>query len=81
MMFDPTWRLYFKDKEGEYVSLPRLRELFLADAPIFENSSADYNGTGFEKEYYRNYMIKNTVRFARCTLSKEGVDGQRLQGI
>lgn len=76
MMLDPTWRLYFKDKEGEYVSLPRLRELFLADAPIFENSSADYNGTGFEKEYYRNYMIKNTVRFARCTLSKEGVDGR-----
>ncbi len=76
IMLDPSWRLYFKDKEGGYVSLPRLRELFLADAPVFENASASHNGEGFEKEYYRNYMIKNLLRFARCTLSKEGVDGR-----
>lgn len=76
MMLDPTWRLYLKDKEGNYVSLSHLRELLLADEPIFENPTADYNGTGFDKEYYRNYMIKNTFRFARCTLNKEGVDGQ-----
>lgn len=75
IMLDPTWRLYLKDKSGNYVSLPRLRELLLADEPIFENSSADYNGTGFAKEYHRNYMIKNTFRFARCTLNKDGVDG------
>lgn len=76
VMLDPTFRLYLKDQTGEYVSLPRLRELFLADEPIFENSTADYNGTGFDKEYYRNYMIKNTFRFARCTLNKDGVDGR-----
>ena len=76
IMLDPTWRLYLKDKEGNYVSLSHLRELLLADEPIFENPSADYNGTGFDKEYYRNYMIKNTLRFARCTLNKEGVDGR-----
>lgn len=76
IMLDPTWRLYLRDKEGEYVSLPRLRELLAAEEPIFENSSAGYNGAGFAKEYYRNYMIKNTFRFARCTLNKEGVDGR-----
>lgn len=76
IMLDPTYRLYLKDKEGEYVSLPHLRELLAADEPIFENSAAGYNGTGFDKEYYRNYMIKNTFRFARCTLNKDGVDGQ-----
>lgn len=76
VMLDPTWRLYLKDKNGEYVSLPRLRELLLADEPIFENSTADYNGTGFAKEYHRNYMIKNTFRFARCTLNMDGVDGR-----
>ncbi len=76
IMLDPTWRLYLKDQNGEYVSLPRLRDLLLADEPVFENPIADYNGTGFAKEYHRNYMIKNTVRFARCTLNKEGVDGQ-----
>lgn len=75
IMLDPTWRLYLKDKEGNYVSLSHLRELLLADEPIFENQTADYNGTGFAKEYHRNYMIKNTFRFARCTLNKDGVDG------
>ena len=76
IMLDPTWRLYLKDKEDEYVSLPYLRELLLADEPIFENDTANYNGTEFEKENYKNYMIKNTCRFARCTLNKEGVDGR-----
>lgn len=76
IMLDPSWRLYLRDKAGEYVSLPRFRELLLADEPIFENPDAGHNETGFEEQYYRNYMIKNTVRFARCTLNKEGVDGQ-----
>ena len=76
VMFDPTWRLYLKDKEGKYISLPRLRDFLLADEPIFENSTASYNGADFEKEEYRNYMIKNMCRFAHCTLNKEGVDGR-----
>ncbi len=76
VMLDPTWRLYLKDQDGEYVSLPRLRELLLADEPFFANSTADYNGTGFEKAYYRDYMVKNTFRFARCTLHQDGVDGR-----
>ena len=75
VMLDPTWRLYLKDKYGKSISLPRLRNLLLADEPIFENASADYNGTGFDKEYHRNYMIKNTFRFARCILNKDGIDG------
>ena len=76
IMLDPTWRLYLKDRDGEYVSLPRLRELLLADEPVFENPTAGYNGTGFAKEYHRNYMTKNTFRFARCTLHEDGVDGR-----
>lgn len=75
VMFDPSWRLYLKDRAGEYVSLPRLRELLLAGEPIFENPTASHNNTGFDSEYYRNYMTKNTLRFARCTLNKNGVDG------
>lgn len=81
VMFDPTWRLYLKDKDGEYISLPRLRELLIADEPVFENKTAGYNGGAFDKNYYRNYMTKNTFRFARCTLGKEGVDGQKTHDI
>lgn len=76
IMLDPTSRLYYKDKNGEYVSLPRLRDLLIADEPIYENPTASYNGNGFDKNYNRNYMIKNTFRFARCTLNKDGVDGR-----
>lgn len=75
IMLDPTWRLYLRDKEGEYVSLPRLRELLLADEPFFGNPEANHNGEKFDKENYRNYMTKNTFRFARCTLNEEGIDG------
>ena len=76
IMLDPTWRLYLKDKDGDYVSLPRLRELLLADEPIFENAAAGYNGGGFDMKYYREYMSKNTLRLSRCTLNKDGVDGK-----
>ena len=76
IMLDPTWRLYLKDKDGEYVSLPRLRELFISDEPFFANSDANHNGESFSNEYYRNYMTKNTFRFARCTLHEDGIDGR-----
>ncbi|MCD8015335.1 MAG: transglutaminase-like domain-containing protein [Lachnospiraceae bacterium] len=76
IMLDPTYRLYLKDREGGFVSLPHLRELLLSDEPIFENPTAGYNGGGFDKEYYRDYMIKNTLRFERSTLHKDGVDGR-----
>lgn len=78
VMLDPTWRLYLKDANGAYVSLPHLREMLLTDKPIFPNASADYNGEGFDAKYHREYMTKNTLRFARCTLHKEGIDGSAL---
>lgn len=77
VMLDPTWRLYLKDSEGNYVSLPRLRALLLAGEPVFENPTAGYNGGEFERDYYRDYMTKNTLRFSRCTLHRDGVDGHR----
>jgi len=76
IMLDPTYRLYYKERNGKFVSLTHLRDLLLAEEPIYENPTAGYNGNGFNKEYNRNYMIKNTFRFARCTLSKDGVDGR-----
>lgn len=76
IMLDPTWRLFLKDKDGEYVSLPRLREMLISGEDIFANEKAAYNGMEFDREEHRAYMTKNTLRFARCTLHKEGVDGK-----
>ena len=75
IMLDPTFRAYLKDQYGAYVSLAHLRRMLTQGEPIFENASAGYNGTGFPREYYREYKKKNTFRFSRCTLSKNGVDG------
>ena len=75
VMLDPSFRLYFKDKYDNYVSLPHLREILLSNEPIYNNSAAGYNGTEFDLEDYRNYMTKNMLRFSRNTLNKDGVDG------
>lgn len=74
IMFDPTYRLYFKDSEGEYISLEGLRKALINDIPIFENATAAYNGNAFDKEYYRNYMTKNTMWFSRGTVFEYGSD-------
>lgn len=74
IMLDPTSRLYYTDKDGQYVSLPRLRELLIADEPLFPNTDASYNGGSFDAEDNRNYMIKNTFRFSRATHYENGSD-------
>ena len=74
VMLDPTFRLYIKDSAGEYVSLPRLREMLIAGEEYFPNADASYNGNGFDIAEQREYMIKNTFRFSRGTLSADGCD-------
>lgn len=72
IMLDPTYRLYLKDGDGAYVSLQRLREMLLKDEPFVANETASRNEEGFDSEYYRNYMTKNTFRFCRGTFYGEG---------
>lgn len=81
VMLDPSWRLYLKDAEGEYVSLEHFRELLLSGEPVFANADASYNGGGFELEFYRNYMTKNAIRFSRGTLYKDGLDDYAARAV
>lgn len=81
VLLDPTWRLYLKDAEGEYVSLARFRELLLSGEPVFANAEASYNGGNFDLEYYRNYMTKNTIRFSRGILYKDGLDDYAVKEL
>lgn len=74
VMLDPTFRLYFKDGQGAYVSIPRLREMLIAGEEMIPNPEASYNGEPFDLQYYRHYMTKNTVRFSRGTLYTNGAD-------
>ncbi len=81
VMLDPTWRLYLKDAAGAYVSLERFREPLLSGETIFSNEDASYNGGTFDLEYYCNYMTKNTIRFSRGTLYKEGLDDYAARAL
>jgi len=81
IMLDPTWRLYYKDAHDEYVSLEQLRSMLIHDEPLFANESAAYNGSGFDKEYARNYMIKNTFRFSRGIFYENGSDDSASRRI
>ena len=81
VMLDPSWRLYLKDAAGEYVSLEHFRELLLSGEPVYANADASYNGGDFDLEFYRDYMTKNTIRFSRGTLYKDGLDDYAARAV
>lgn len=74
VMLDPTFHLYYRDADGEYVSVRRLRALLAEGGPLFPNEKAGYNGGAFDAKAVREYMIKNMFRFSRCIISKNGYD-------
>ena len=75
VMIDPTYRLYLRDKNGDYVSLRHLREMLISGEECTANDKASYNGGGFDNAgYQRIYMTKNTFRFSRCGINRDGLD-------
>ncbi|MPN05902.1 hypothetical protein SDC9_153156 [bioreactor metagenome] len=81
IMFDPTYRLYLRDTDGEYISLQKLRKMLINNEMYYPNSEASYNGGGFDLDYQRNYMIKNTFRFSRGILCADGYDDRSKRRI
>lgn len=81
IMLDPTSRLYYTDKDGKYVSLRRLRRMLIAGEELFPNKDASYNGGGFDAEYNRDYMTKNTFRFSRGFGFSDGADERSIDLI
>ena len=63
IMFDPTYRLYLTDDNGEYVSLAQLREGIIAGRTFRHNADVSYNGEDFDYGDYIEYMTKNALRF------------------
>lgn len=62
IMLDPTYRLYFIDDNGKYVSIAQLREGIICGIDFHPNSNASYNGGEFNYDDYREYMTKNLLR-------------------
>ncbi len=63
IMLDPTFRLYFVDEKGEYVSIKQLREGIIEGKDYIPNKDASYNGGVFDYDDYKEYMTKNLFRF------------------
>lgn len=74
VMLDPTYRLHFTDDSGNPVSLPALRQHLIDGTAVHPNQTAGYNGGGFNVEEYRDYMAKNTLRFSKGSVNKDGWD-------
>lgn len=75
IMLDPTYRLWLYDDKGEYVSLPRLREILIEGGSLTPCDIASYTGgEGFDIDYYRDYMSKNTVYFSKGRINEDGND-------
>ena len=76
VMFDPTYRLYLTDENGEYVSLTRLRHILLNEGKLVPNEGALYTGqkTPFDMDFYREYMTKNTIAFEKGRTNCDGND-------
>lgn len=69
IMLDPTYRLYFVDDNGEYVSISQLREGIIQGVDFHPNSNASYNGGEFTYDDYKEYMTKNLLRLnTNCNL-------------
>ena len=81
IMLDPSFRLFLKDKEGEYVSLEHLRKMLIDGEPFFADEKASYNGGTFDELWYREYMTKNTLRFSRGTFCADGYEEQSVHGV
>ena len=75
IMLDPTYRLYFRDADGAYVSLPGLRTILRNDGELIPNETASYTGgEGFVLADYREYMAKNTLRFSKDRVNADHRD-------
>lgn len=62
IMLDPTYRLYFVDDNGGYVSIAQLREGIIHGVDFHPNSNASRNGEEFVYDNYKEYMTKNLLR-------------------
>ena len=66
---DPTFEAYVKDENGNFLSIPEVRERLIDGRPLFLNEDANWNYENKQtKEYYlEGYMAKNLYWFNCAT--------------
>ena len=81
IMLDPTWRVYLRDQNGEYVSLEHFRKGLIEGQNFYENQEASYNGSHFDKKFYFEYMSKNMLRFSSNLYCADVKDEAKLYEV
>lgn len=78
VLLDPTFRVWFKDEKESPVSIQELRKIILENKPLIPSEQAAYNGVSgkgsFDMDSYREYMAKNTLRFSKGRVCRDGDD-------
>jgi hypothetical protein len=61
---DPTMNAYFKDENGNFLSIEDVRERVIDERPFFLNDDANWNGKPNTKEsYFDDWLIKYLYAF------------------
>lgn len=63
LWMDPSFAGYFRDPEGNLLSIEEVRDRILTDKPLVPSSELNWNGTKYTGEAYINYMTKNLYWF------------------
>ena len=77
IMFDPTFRLYLTDKDGNYMNLATLRESFTFDDIINMNENAAHNNRRFSVKDYKEFMVEYLFLFSCATDFTFGSENQK----
>ena len=67
IMLDPTFGLYLRDDNGNFMNLYTLRRAFAEDTPFFANANAGHNRGHFSMREYKNFMADYLFRFSTGT--------------
>lgn len=69
IMLDPSANLYYRNKDGEIISVDELRDILISGGELFPNE--DF----FNYMNYREFMAENLIRIERYNVSSYGNDG------
>ena len=67
---DPTFNAYWKDENGNLLSIEEVRERVIDERPLFLNENANWNKEPQTKEKYLSYMAKNMYWF-NCAVNSQ----------
>ena len=70
IFLDPMNLAYYKDEQGNLLSIAEIRDRLIRGKTLVPNPEADYNGSPFDENEYLNYLSKNFYRFS-CSVDSE----------